>query len=388
MSTNPDLDPWLGAYLDGELDADGRRRVEQAARSDPALADRMTSLSRVRDLVATISHPEEAVDVSGEVVASIARKAHARRLAWRRAHLGFAAALPALAAAAALMMMAWPGKVGVPGPPLRTKLAALRVAPPALTRALTARPIRTAPAILPVERAIPATLLASETKARDDLARFEALVGRKDVRQINVVVDTLGPTTLGDFDEVIKKSSRREPEHARIRIVQNVSLDPRKPGPACVYAVVMDEVERDALYTKLRKSELKSFRESGPPEAETLASLPRIGTIEILHGEPRATLLSGPPPGAVATALALEHPERTIRRDGIMPMGGALGPFDRPPAPASPARPDRKAETPPAPRPSVREDRPAPEGRGGDGDPDPPSRAYLVWLTVRDPSQP
>ncbi len=82
---NLDDESLLSAYLDGELDAEGRSAVEAALLSDAGLSDRLRELSAVRDLIAGLPRP-------------------APRRTWRmRSSSGSAAAGPAAA--------------GTPGPP-------------------------------------------------------------------------------------------------------------------------------------------------------------------------------------------------------------------------------------------------------------------------------
>ena len=52
----------LGAYVDGELDADAIARIEERLSSDRALRDRLAALQRVTDLVRTAAHATPPAD--------------------------------------------------------------------------------------------------------------------------------------------------------------------------------------------------------------------------------------------------------------------------------------------------------------------------------------
>src|SRR4051812_35968358 len=71
---NPEDDPFLSAYLDGELDPAQRAEVESALLSNPALAERLRQLAAVRDLVANLPRPSPREDLSGAVLARIRRR--------------------------------------------------------------------------------------------------------------------------------------------------------------------------------------------------------------------------------------------------------------------------------------------------------------------------
>ena len=51
----------LSAYIDGELSAGGRRKIEQTVNSDPQIADELRKLQSVRQLLGNLprEHAEE-----------------------------------------------------------------------------------------------------------------------------------------------------------------------------------------------------------------------------------------------------------------------------------------------------------------------------------------
>ncbi|MDB5350284.1 MAG: hypothetical protein JWN86_1531 [Planctomycetota bacterium] len=375
---NVDLDPLLSAYLDGELDAAGRRRVEQATRSDPVVANRLAALARVRDLVATLSSPVLSEDVSGAVLLALARRHETRRTAWRRAGVVTAMVVPGLAAAAALLLMFGLGKQAsaLKMPPRQPQpLAKVLPSPPHPPRPVTAP--RPTPALARVAVAIPPVLLTRETKARDDRETLTRMLGRDDVRFISVTVDTFGPSSLDDMDEAIRFSNFREPLHARVRIVQNIVIDPNRPGPGCAYALVMDESEHRLFRSNLDARFPDSVHESPAPSRETLARLSTAGHVEIFRGQARATLMD-PPPDA-ADDIAVRHPREILQGQVVVdtnPRASKTSPMPLPRvvkspmvvASGAPALP--KPASPPA---------PARVPRG-----DSSSTLYVVWLSARE----
>jgi len=371
---NADLDSLLSAYLDGELDAPERRRVEQAVRSDPVVAGRLASLARVRDLVATLSTPALAVDVSGSVRLVLARRRDAKRASWRRAALAMEAVGPGLAAAVVLLMVVVRQPVkpaeGRSGPPIR--VARALVAPPAPPRPL-ARP-RPSPSLARGAVAIRPEVLAEETRAKDAAETLTNLLGRGDVHLISVTVDVFGPSSLETMDDAIRSSNFREPRHARIRIVQNITIDPKRSGPGCAYALVMDEAEHRVFQANLESRFGDSVAESAPPSPRTLALLPTAGRVEIFRVQPRATLMD--PPAGAAEDVAVRHPPQILQDQVIVDMNA------RPAPPVGP-RPRPLEGTPPvAAKADVAKAAPVP-ARAANADP--PTSVYVVWLSGREP---
>ena len=72
------------------------------------------------------------------------------------------------------------------------------------------------------------------------------------------------------------------------------TIDPKTAGPVCVYAVVMDEIEHRKFRDNLELGLPKFSEEPVSPGPEVVASLSQVGSIEILGGEARATLVDPP----------------------------------------------------------------------------------------------
>jgi hypothetical protein len=322
---NSELEPLLSAYLDGELDAPGRRRVEQATRSDPAVADRLAALARVRDLVATLSPPTLAIDVSGAVQLSLIRRQAPLRAHRKPTRVLIAVLAPVLAAAAVVLLLISPGHPveKAQGRRVAPSVVAL-VPPPAPPRpAFSSRPI---PRVAQSSVAIRPAVLAEETKAKHDREILTSMLGRGDVRLIEVTLDSFGPSSLKSMDEVILSSNFKEAHYARVRMVQEIVIDPKKRNPGFAYTLVMDEKEHRLFRANLDRKFPGSVTDATPPPAETLALLPTVGRVEIFEGEARATLLD--PPAGTEDNIAARRPRQTIDDQVIVgenPPGNRAG---------------------------------------------------------------
>src|SRR2546430_188175 len=84
----------LVAYLDGELDADAARRIEERLRTDERLRDELHRLERTWDMLATLPRTEAdpsltkstvemlALEAEGDFVLLARTRARRRLLAW------------------------------------------------------------------------------------------------------------------------------------------------------------------------------------------------------------------------------------------------------------------------------------------------------------------
>lgn len=359
---NPEFDLLLTALLDDELETEPRRRVESAVRVDPAAADRLAVLTRVRDLVATLP-PVPAPDVSGEVVSILASR---RRSAFRT--IRFAGAVAStLAAAAFLMMISGPtqpsGRLAVAPASDRIKPRPSPVAP--TPPAIVAHPTRPTPARPTFDAAIREDVLTAEIRRRDDRAGLDNLVRQTDAQVIDVLVDEVGPASVGALDDIVRTTSRFRPNHARVQVVQGIEIDPSRPGRACVYVLVMDEHE----YAKFRRKLDDRFPESASKPAsiarDSVASLSKVGQVEFFRDAlPAGTLTD--PPADLSPEVAIRSPSRDAGEERFIPPGG------RPLRPGQPkSLPDHSGKLPGVAKPTEK----AKES----------SRlVYVVWLSPRD----
>lgn len=377
---DPDPDPNLSAYLDGELDDAGRSSFESAISASPCLRADLGDYARVRDLIANLPRPEPDRDFSATILEAISRTGRSSRERRRRLLVGLT--VGACLAASLLLVATRFGRASRPSSP-RLDVAEASRRPVDLPRPLPTpgtRPARPTPGVLPVDVAILPSVLAVEEKARDDRGRLRTLLGRGEARQIVVVVDALGPATLDALDDAIRQSNRRVPEHARILLVQDVAIGP--DGPGVVYALAMDEVEHDLFRRKLEERFPKALSESGPPAANLLVSLGSIGRIEIREGEPRSTLMD--PPHDLDVNLGIRQPKLIDARDRIVDRDGRIiadnhakdssrSGTGTPPLDGPRGFRAGDVQGPPLARP-----RPPIAG-------DPPIAVYLVWLRERGP---
>lgn len=365
LMLNPEFDLLLTALLDGELDPEPRLRVESAVRDDPAASHRLAVLSRVRDLVATLPPPDTTPDVSGEVVALLASR---RRSSFRT--IRFATAiLTGLAAAAVLMLMSGPPKRPSAGPemarePGRIKPRQTPFAPP--SPAIVARPIRPTPGRLTLDVAIREDVLAAEIRQRDDLAGLDGLVRQTDAQVIEVLVDEVGPASLGALDDIVRTTSRFKPNHARVHVVQGIQIDPARPGRACAYVLVMDEHEYAKFRRKLDDRFPESATQPAPITQDSLASLSKLGQVEFFRDTlPAGTLKN--PPTELSPEVAIRSPKRDAGDEQFLTPGGKPVRPGQPKPQSNP--PDKKAEVAAKPIENAKESS---------------RRVYVVWLSPRD----
>ena len=361
---NPELDLLLTALLDGELDTEPRLRVESAVRGDPAASDRLAVLTRVRDLVATLP-PERAPDVSGEVVAILAAR---RRSSFRT--LRFAAVVVSgLAAAALLMLIGGPPKQPSGGPavadtpnPIQPRRSP--VTPP--RPAIVARPIQQTPARPTFDTAIREDVLVAEIRQRDNRAGLDGLVRQIDAQVIDVLVDEVGPASLGALDDIVRSTSRFKPNHARVHVVQGIEIDPARPGRACVYVLVMDAHEYAKFRRKLDDRFPESASKPAPIARDSVASLSKVGQVEFFREIlPAGTLMD--PPLDVSPEVAIRSPMRDAGNEQFIPPGGK---------PLRPGQPKAKSDLSDKP--------PGVAAKLAENAMESSRLVYIVWLSPRD----
>lgn len=358
---NADREILLAAYLDDELDAEGREAAETLLRTDPSASEFLASQGRVRDLVGGMARPESMPDVSHAVVMALGVR---RRT--RRAHVVAMASLASSLAAAALLLLIAPriqppARSVPPSEPPKVEKAT-PIAPRALPIATRPRPAST---VAPSGSAVREEVLAAETRARDERVALKSLMGGGDVRRVDVVVDQLDPSHLNAMDAVVASTQRLHPQFARVRVVQSVEMDPELPGRACVYVLVMDGHE----YTQFRQNLDARFDDASPEPvtvprdaAQAFASL---GAIEYVKKGEAAGTLKPPPIDAREGAIASRAPKREGIGQAVFDAHG--NPIRREGVPASrnaPARPKRP-KLPEELEPTV-------------------SRVYVVWMTQRE----
>jgi hypothetical protein len=381
---NLDDESLLSAYLDGELDADGRAAVETALLSDAGLSDRLRELSAVRDLVAGLPRPEVPADLTSAVLARIGRRPAGRPWFARPpalARLGIAATvLVGLTLHLSLNRSPRRGPAVAPAKPIAAEASPTRSEPPTVAP----RPLVRVADGSPREEVAPATaeprrLPAAPVVADGAAARVRRMLDDPSLSKVLVVTDVIGGHAEERVDALIHRTPRTDPSYGRITIGQGIVVDPRHPHRATVFALAMDGPELQDFRAKLEDA-FGAVEE--PADRDVVTKLADVGQVAILPGTRAVELV---PPDGLAPRLAL--------RDA--PDELTSPPADPPaePGPGVPA-PSPKAAIvagPPAAR-----DEAGRAGAEGAADRRPrrddrdrarrrPSSVVLVWVTTREP---
>src|SRR5271157_3508014 len=329
-----DDESFLGTYLDGELEPEQRRAVESSLATDSRLAEKVQGLSSVRDLVANLSRPASP-DVSPEVIRRV-RQALLRRRPWtldRRARRWAAAGLAAsaMAAIALLPLLSLHHHDAAEAP--FSAGAAHHNTPsggnsprPGLPADMVARASH--PASLPMNVFGPADTPSAVSAARaeqateiDDQERVRTLLDDPHLRRVFLVADHIGQPAEQQVASLVERTTHRD--YFMITVSQGIVIDPRHPGKATVFAVVLDENELGPFRDRLKKAFSDRLQEDdvNPVVAMQLADIGRvvsfpahpIGDLTI----PRANLAlrapelgepQSPDPALVAAASELDEP--------------------------------------------------------------------------------
>src|SRR5271166_888767 len=277
----------LGAYLDGELEPEQRRAVESSLATDSRLAEKVQCLSSVRDLVANLSRPASP-DVSAEVMRRV-RQALLRRRPWtldRRARRWAAAGLAASAAIALLPLLSlhhhgtaeapFPAGAAHHNPPSggnspRPELPADMMAKASHPASLPVNVFGPAdtPSAVPAARAKQAT----ET---DDQVRVRTLLDDPHLRRVFLVADHIGQPAEQQVTSLVERTTHRD--YFKITVSQGIVIDPRHPGKATVFAVVLDENELGPFRDRLKKAFSDRLQEDdvNPAVAMQLADIGQV----------------------------------------------------------------------------------------------------------------
>lgn len=263
----------LSAYLDGELDPESSRRVEEATQADPRLDRLLRELSQARGLVAGLHRPPEAPDVSGAVVHRIGRSR-----ARRRAYPPFVAAA-SLAAAAVLVISildGWnnapvlDGPIGVvgveagepPGPDAGADgPPAVAVAQPSVGPGSSAVPEEPAPApaVADVEEATPGD--AEAIRFVSDLA------ARPGSMQMTIEAPTRAEVVelFDEVDHLLRHTVRGDLRYGLIH--------PDRSGGVGIFALIAGQDEPEKLFRRLKINLEDHARLFEPTEGEAPAAL-------------------------------------------------------------------------------------------------------------------
>jgi anti-sigma factor RsiW len=335
---NVDDETVLSAYLDGELDADQRARVDAALLAYPALADQLRELAAVRDLVVHLPRVAPERDLSDSVVAAIARSRLEGSVALRQRRLERLRAIGEFAIAAAVLLSLTLGlrsvlrnvpprpdhpALAAGGPDVAGTSNARRVAEAAgggragsEVRSATTVADSTASSGAPVVASAPAAIVnGNETDRELARTRIRSLLDNPNLELY--VVDLVGGHAIDGVEDIIKGLPRRDPSYGRISVPEGIALDPVHPGEATVFAIpVDDDRERREVLARLKASFPDTFaRSQASPIVVT--QLADLDDASIRAGIRSNSADLVPPPGDLAravTAIRSVPKEKTVIR--------------------------------------------------------------------------
>ena len=331
---NPDDDPLLSAYVDGELPPEQRSRVEAALRSFPEWTERCRELHRVGEIVGGLSRPTVSRDQSPEIMAELYRRRSVFHwIGWFERPL-IAKSLVLFGAAASLVACAAIGLAlstrAKNGPDAHFHYAGL-LHP--LKSGKVGKKDQSTPLNPPADRSqsSPATdssLVLNGIHAPS--ATMARLVPNPDVEQVRrllqspnlttrfVVTDVVGGDAPASVGRYLKTTGRRKDAFARISLNPGNTVDPLHPGEATVFVVVLDR--RELATVRLELSALFKHRlvEStvNPSISERLARLDdslieqgtQVANVVVPKSEPLASIADPNPRDE--TKIAIIAPRR------------------------------------------------------------------------------
>jgi hypothetical protein len=295
-----DDDSILSAYLDGQLGPEEQQAVESAVLDDPRLADELSSLVVLRDLLAGLPR-ESPVDLTSRVMRRVRRRAllgTARGfVAWGPARAAGMAAV----AAAVLMMLAAPWLLHLrrrpadaAGPHVAAVSGSMRKVRPTLSADRwpafsphTARKRATPPGGPAEPRPSQAESSDGVGSAQDELLHVREYLDHPQLRHIFMVSDPGDGSDERRVASVVEQTTRFN--YYKITISQGIVLDPRHPDQAEVFALVVGPRELNSLRDRLRMA-LQDRVEEESAEPGVVTRLADIGRVEACRPSPSADM--------------------------------------------------------------------------------------------------
>ena len=296
---SPNDQSFLSAYVDGELDPDEQRAVESALAADPHLAETVQGLLRVRDQVAELPRPLPP-DLSTQVM----RRIHAPR-----------AACPSVELGATIRPLEPRGNRGGNRP-------AAHLAPSPRPRQARTRPAHRPKRLQEPRRRTPSELASIETARRqspsgptrriagppwapspDRLTRAPPrdagqcgrcdstrhasahFLNDKHLQRVFLVTDRIGEPAEQQVISLVERTTHHD--FYKITVSQGIVIDPRHPGKATVFAVVLDPSELDPFRQHL-KDTFKDRLEDNEIDPAVAMQLVDIGQVVSLPAHPIA----------------------------------------------------------------------------------------------------
>ncbi len=356
---------FLSAYLDDEIDPDGRRAVDDAIASVPGVDDRLARLAANRDLVSGLTRPSAPCSLISSVMTRIDQSQSVRR---RRPYYWIATAASILFALI-LLQSVHSEKVA---PRDRADLA-LAVNVPAKSVALKSE--QSIPEVSDARQASPREIAPVPVGEPADLGqrRMVSMLDRPGTSRILIVTDVLDPAARDRVNAILRETPRKYPDFGRFTVVQGIVVDPAHPNEAEVFPTVMDERERGIFLAKVSQ-EFATVIDESVTDPSIGVQLADVGAIRI-ESSPTAAGLGDPPTDAVFITAIRSHspPDLDVPSD--------LGdPTSIPKA----VRTGPGVDSPLASRPLAAQ-------TGGQSELKPPRKApmpVLVWVTSHQPARP
>jgi len=317
---NRDDDTFLSAYLDGQLDSEQRHLVESALVSKPELAEKLRSLSSLRDLVASLNR-DFSIDVTARVMGRVRTRRGVRsrvlpRLVWLRAVYSSPRAALAAGIAAGLLLLV---TLAVPlllyrshSGPFRA-LAKQGSSPHSPRRDLAAGSASRR-AAGDVNAADPgATIEAARDGARESgsgvvgrgevalasqgirvsdqahtLEHYRQLLDNPNQRRLFRITDVGDGKALQQVASVVESTTRFG--YYKITISQGIVIDPRHPEEATVYAALVSAKGLDTLRDRLARA-LPDRVDESLVDPAVVTQLADIGRVDAFRSAPFGDVL-------------------------------------------------------------------------------------------------
>ncbi|MFO0953652.1 MAG: hypothetical protein U0835_21355 [Isosphaeraceae bacterium] len=299
---NPEEEVFLSAYLDDALDPERRRRVESSLESDPRLAEHLRGLTAVRDLVAGLPRPSSPTDLSASVVARLQERpvllpgrfgpgAARRMLAVLSTAALLLVAVTLALVASRVLRLGGAGRApvevaasGQPTPaPVVAQTPATTVAEPASKDVVAALPSPPGPD-------------AAERLGDAEIEKVRRILDSPSLRKVFLLADVAPGETSRRVGDLLDQTPRKYATYLCITVDPEITVDPKHPGGASVYAVVMDDQELDRFRVTLRDAFPGKLVETDPNPA-AVTQLADVGKVGIFTGTPVADVRvpEGPP---------------------------------------------------------------------------------------------
>ncbi len=291
---SPNDESFLSAYIDGELGPDEQRAVESALASDAHLAETVQGLLRARARVAELSRPLPP-DLSSQVMRRIHERANPAR-PWRSARRWVHWTAGGIAVAISLLLISpylRHHAVPAPGPtPTRydstsheqnsSKLASIDSPKASLSESDAADRRASVGFQSGSSHSVSATRSGDAVDATYQV-RVGALLKDKNLQRVFLVTDRVGEPAEQQVISLVERSTHHD--YYKITVSQGIVIDPRHPGKATVFAVVLDRSELDPFRQRL-KDAFKDRLEDNEINPAVAMQLVDIGQVVSLPAHP------------------------------------------------------------------------------------------------------